>query len=941
MTILPLGLTRGLGRARLLSAERVVNLFAEKAPDKAETEAVLRGVSGLASFASTVGNGPIRGAQMMAGVLFVVSGQDFLSLSAAGDVTRIGGIPGSGRVLMANNGEQMIVQRTDETGKAYVCTTSTVTQITDADFPGSVSVVFLDGYFVFARPNSGQAFSGAVYEGEDYDALDYATAESNPDRLVALGTLGAYLVMLGERSTELWYAAGGTAFPFARASGGRLERGCASRFSVANVASALYWLGDDGAVYRLAGASLERISTPAIEAAIAAAGDAAEASATAWEEQGHAFYALSLEDGTFVYDAATGLWHERESYGRRNWKVGIVVNGYGENIAFDLTDNAAFVLDSEAYGEGDEALRRSVTMAPMVNDGARIFFKSLELRAEVGVGLTGGEEAATGSVAFTAQPSDPSTLEIGEESVTIPQQGDRTPAEGARDAITATRWGSDLAEIMQRPEAIGDGRSIVCFLRYDALNTYTPVAVVLEVVDGAAVATEYAGTQFTATGGFNHARSALSPNKTLCALSFLHVPMAGYTMRVLLFDVATLTWGTAYDSDVSHSSAYGGYAQWLSDSALILSYATSGGDDLNIYALTVAGGAITGRVGPQACLSATGASFAASSLMAFPLAGGLIVHAPTAGGDLLARWVGWSGGAFTMGDQFDATPPGFDTGYSGICGFEEIQGTLCAIYATAANLKIAPVTASAAGMVYGSAANFPNALFAAGKCNWFTAGANLFMLRTNGSSIRYVNEFTLESGVPTRVLSDYAITAQGGSWPEFYGPGGEAEGGFFLLTHATSGGGYAALVEIDPYIPVAAMVEALAQDVNAAAMGVTATADGATLLLTASEPGVSGNAITLAKTGDGGGAMALSGASLEGGADSTQGSDPQVALQWSDDGGATWSNELWRSLGRLGERKKRVRWERLGSGRRCSFRISCSEPVALTLFGVVLDARAG
>jgi hypothetical protein len=40
--------------------------------------------------------------------------------------------------------------------------------------------------------------------------------------------------------------------------------------------------------------------------------------------------------------------------------------------------------------------------------------------------------------------------------------------------------------------------------------------------------------------------------------------------------------------------------------------------------------------------------------------------------------------------------------------------------------------------------------------------------------------------------------------------------------------------------------------------------------------------------------------------------DPQVMLRWSDDGGHTWSNEHWRSMGKTGTYGTRVIWRRLG-----------------------------
>lgn len=65
------------------------------------------------------------------------------------------------------------------------------------------------------------------------------------------------------------------------------------------------------------------------------------------------------------------------------------------------------------------------------------------------------------------------------------------------------------------------------------------------------------------------------------------------------------------------------------------------------------------------------------------------------------------------------------------------------------------------------------------------------------------------------------------------------------------------------------------------------------------------------------------------------GLDPQVMLQFSDDGGFTWSNELWASVGQHGNRFARVKFERLGQSRDRVFRAHFSDPVKL----ILVDAR--
>lgn len=72
-----------------------------------------------------------------------------------------------------------------------------------------------------------------------------------------------------------------------------------------------------------------------------------------------------------------------------------------------------------------------------------------------------------------------------------------------------------------------------------------------------------------------------------------------------------------------------------------------------------------------------------------------------------------------------------------------------------------------------------------------------------------------------------------------------------------------------------------------------------------------------------------------------QGSDPKAMLQWSDDGGHTWGNELWASIGKMGDRTARVKWRRLGRSRDRVFRVTITDPVRVILVGASVKAVAG
>jgi hypothetical protein len=72
-----------------------------------------------------------------------------------------------------------------------------------------------------------------------------------------------------------------------------------------------------------------------------------------------------------------------------------------------------------------------------------------------------------------------------------------------------------------------------------------------------------------------------------------------------------------------------------------------------------------------------------------------------------------------------------------------------------------------------------------------------------------------------------------------------------------------------------------------------------------------------------------------------QGDDPQAMLRWSNDGGSTWSNEYWTTIGKQGKYLNRAIWRRLGFARDKVFEVSISDPVKAVIISANLKAEAG
>ncbi len=72
-----------------------------------------------------------------------------------------------------------------------------------------------------------------------------------------------------------------------------------------------------------------------------------------------------------------------------------------------------------------------------------------------------------------------------------------------------------------------------------------------------------------------------------------------------------------------------------------------------------------------------------------------------------------------------------------------------------------------------------------------------------------------------------------------------------------------------------------------------------------------------------------------------QGTNPQAMLRWSNDGGSTWSNEHWTSIGQQGHYKNRAIWRRLGQARDRIYEVVITDPVKAVIVSANLDASTG
>lgn len=381
---------------------RMVNLFPEAVPEGGKEAAFLQRAPGL-KFLQTVGTGPIRGlwvAKANVEQFYVVSGINVYKLtSLTGTPTLIGQVSGTGPVSIADNGTQVFFACN---GPSYIYNidTGVFGAITDPDFPGAVTVGFLDGYFVFNEPNSQRVWVTALLDGYDVNALDFASAEGSPDGLVAVNVDHREAWLFGTNSIEVWYDAGLADFPLARIQGAFNELGLAAAFSVAKLDNTLFWLGRDdrgqGIVYRANGYNGQRVSTHAVEWQIQQYGDISDAIAYTYQQDGHSFYVLTFPsaNATWVYDVATQAWHERAGWSNGHFtrhRSNCQCNFKGAIVVGDFENGNIYQFDLDVYADNGQIqkwLRSWRALPAGQNNLNRSSQHSLQLDAQTGHLLT-------------------------------------------------------------------------------------------------------------------------------------------------------------------------------------------------------------------------------------------------------------------------------------------------------------------------------------------------------------------------------------------------------------------------------------------------------------------------------------------------------------------------------------------------------------------------
>lgn len=405
-TVLPIANGSYISDSLTISAQECVNWYPNLVQSEGLNNQTLFSGPGL-SLLATTGTAAAeanRGAQRLDGVPYFVNGGSLYRLeSDLTTLTNLGSITGSGRVHMAENGTQLciLVPGNPSTGYIFTADPDTLTEITDSDFKANgepQSVVYLDGYFIFTT-DSKKFILSDLNNGLAYDALDFGSAESSPDPVIAAIVFRNQLYIGGSETIEAFQNVGGAGFPFVR-TGLFIDKGIRAPFSIARASNTFMFLGsgqdESPAIWSFAGNVAERVSTTAIDSLLQDLSEDDINSVFAWSysQKGAFFTGFTFPNITLVYDSVTGRWHDRKSavndgFGglvQVRYRVNSLLTAYGRVLVGDSQDGRIGSMEPNTYKEYGFNIIRSVTLQHFQNNMDALFLNSLELTVESGVG---------------------------------------------------------------------------------------------------------------------------------------------------------------------------------------------------------------------------------------------------------------------------------------------------------------------------------------------------------------------------------------------------------------------------------------------------------------------------------------------------------------------------------------------------------------------------
>lgn len=390
-------------RSPNLANQRLVNAYPEIVESKSGKEVgAFYGTPGK-DLIVAVGDGPIRGMFPFATTLYVVSGPEVYSLDNSFTPTLIGTVADlETPVSMIGNGAQLAIF--DGSG-GYVYSGGVFGAIA-LPFSNPGVATYQDGFGLVSEVGSVRLWQSNLNDLTTWDALNFINCDGTPDFIISVSDLHEQVVVLKARNIEMFINAGLSGFAFQRLQGVAPEIGCDAPASVAKLGQNLLWLGRSasgpGIVYTMNGYEPTRVSTHAIETAIASYSLMTDAIGFGYQQEGHDFYVLSFPSGnaTWVLDltasqaAGFNVWHERAGFTAGNFyrdRANCCALFANEIVTGDFQNGNLYAYNLSTFTNNGEVLKRLRSWRAVKESSAMSMRgDQIEIECETGIDVPDG-----------------------------------------------------------------------------------------------------------------------------------------------------------------------------------------------------------------------------------------------------------------------------------------------------------------------------------------------------------------------------------------------------------------------------------------------------------------------------------------------------------------------------------------------------------------------
>ena len=384
-------------RSLNLNAQRCQNLYPviDVGKEGSKNVVALLGSPGLKVWANPSHTAEVRGLYSTEDYLYGVIGDRVYRFDSEGNATQMTGTVNatSGYISMAENYNDEIIIIDKPKGYVLNTTTSTVTLISAAGFPEATSAIQQDGYFIVSVQDSAEFNYSGLNDGTSWDALNFYSADSQPDFLVSCATTARDVWLFGSKTTEVWYNDGS---PFSRYQNVFFENGCGAIGSVCVTPDGIVWLDNQFRIVMVPYGSYQIVprSTYQIDYQIKQMTTKSNARAYWYQGEGHIFYVLTFpsDNKTFELNLTTGFWNTRargiaDSRHRGNCSAFYK----GKWIVGDFENGKLYEIDYNTFTEDTEVMRAIRRTQCVHQNRERLFHHELDIDFETGVGLVTGQ----------------------------------------------------------------------------------------------------------------------------------------------------------------------------------------------------------------------------------------------------------------------------------------------------------------------------------------------------------------------------------------------------------------------------------------------------------------------------------------------------------------------------------------------------------------------